>query len=186
MGRELGGPEDAQGVRPLTATQRDAAERLLPAARSMVARFIRRAPWLRDDLIASSQLAACYAARTYRVGGGRRPESHLWEWVRCCADREISRARGRSQAGRGLTFDHDDARDAADPHDDAAWTDEMEHFERVIATLPERLQRIVWLRFVFDMTRDEIGLEMGVGGERIKQLTLNAFRALRPQLCSNS
>jgi RNA polymerase primary sigma factor len=74
---------------------------------------------------------------------------------------------------------------AGDPSEEAAEALRRQAIARAVAKLPERERRIVELRFGFDgesRTLEDIGRELGLTRERIRQLERNAFQALAVEL----
>jgi RNA polymerase primary sigma factor len=74
---------------------------------------------------------------------------------------------------------------ATDPAEEAADSLRRQAVVRAVANLPERERRIVELRFGFDgeaRTLEDIGRELGLTRERIRQLERNAFAALATEL----
>jgi RNA polymerase primary sigma factor len=74
---------------------------------------------------------------------------------------------------------------ATDPAEEAAESLRRQAVVRAVANLPDRERRIVELRFGFDgeaRTLEDIGRELGLTRERIRQLERNAFQALAVEL----
>jgi RNA polymerase primary sigma factor len=74
---------------------------------------------------------------------------------------------------------------AGDPAEEAVDALRRQAVARAVAKLPERERRIVELRFGFDgetRTLEDIGRELGLTRERIRQLERNAFQALAAEL----
>jgi RNA polymerase primary sigma factor len=74
---------------------------------------------------------------------------------------------------------------AGDPAEEAVDALRRQAVARAVAKLPERERRIVELRFGFDgetRTLEDIGRELGLTRERIRQLERNAFLALADEL----
>ncbi len=57
--------------------------------------------------------------------------------------------------------------------------DLQKQIEVVLGTLPQRLARVIHLRFFEEKSLDEVGKELGVGRERARQLESRALRKLR-------
>jgi RNA polymerase primary sigma factor len=74
---------------------------------------------------------------------------------------------------------------ALDPADEAAESLRRRSVRSAVATLPERERRIMELRFGFDgppASLEQIGRELGITRERVRQLEAEAFRRLEGQL----
>ena len=70
---------------------------------------------------------------------------------------------------------------AADPEEEAADSLQRLSVRRAVAALPERERRILELRFGFDgesATLEEIGKQLGIGRERVRQLERDALARL--------
>ena len=99
--------------------------------------------------------------------------SHVaWMWISQALDKEVRRRRRRAQQDRAtaptLTAD--------------VVLDEVAVAVRMaIELLPLRLQEIVYARMA-GFTLEEVGAEMGIGRERVRQLEFRAHLLLREQL----
>jgi len=74
---------------------------------------------------------------------------------------------------------------ALDPADEAADALRRRSVRQAVATLPERERRIMELRFGFDgppASLEQIGRELGITRERVRQLEAEAFRRLAGKL----
>jgi RNA polymerase primary sigma factor len=74
---------------------------------------------------------------------------------------------------------------ALDPAEEAADSLRRQTVRRAVARLPERERRILELRFGFDdepASLEEIGRELGITRERVRQLEAEAFQRLAGQL----
>jgi RNA polymerase primary sigma factor len=76
-------------------------------------------------------------------------------------------------------------RETVDPDDEALRRLRDHGVRRAVQTLPERERRVIELRFGFDgesRTLEQIGRELGITRERVRQLEANAFRMLADEL----
>ena len=74
---------------------------------------------------------------------------------------------------------------AADPAEEAAETLRRRSIRQAVATLPERERRVMELRFGFDgepASLEQIGRELGITRERVRQLEAEAFGRLAGKL----
>jgi RNA polymerase primary sigma factor len=74
---------------------------------------------------------------------------------------------------------------ALDPADEAVETLRRRSVRQAVATLPERERRIMELRFGFagePASLEQIGRELGITRERVRQLEAEAFRRLAGKL----
>jgi RNA polymerase primary sigma factor len=74
---------------------------------------------------------------------------------------------------------------ALDPVDEAATSVERHTVRRAVSNLPERERRLIELRFGLDgepHTLEEIGKELGIGRERVRQLERDALVKLEHEL----
>jgi len=72
-----------------------------------------------------------------------------------------------------------------DPADEAVETLRRRSVRQAVATLPERERRIMELRFGFagePSSLEQIGRELGITRERVRQLEAEAFRRLAGKL----
>jgi len=74
---------------------------------------------------------------------------------------------------------------ATDPSEDAAEAMRRQTVQRAVARLPERQRRIVELRYGFageTISLENIGKELGITRERVRQLERDALARLRTEL----
>jgi len=75
------------------------------------------------------------------------------------------------------------ADDSATSVDDAAAASELRRvLEREMSAFPERTQKIMRRRFVDDLTLEEIGDEVGLTRERVRQIVYETLKTLRKRL----
>jgi RNA polymerase sigma-B factor len=69
-----------------------------------------------------------------------------------------------------------------EPHPQAEATDARCTLAPALRRLPERDQRIIWLRYFEDRTQEEIGVDLGVTQMQVSRLLTRILRDLRMQL----
>jgi len=165
----------------------------------------------RDDLFQAGWLGLHHAAEKFEPERGLKFSTYATWWIRNAIQRCVMNQRrtvrvpvhaqeSARRSGERLPldalsldapFDSADAGSGAwvdliraegDPGDDAERNDLSQRIEVAVDALDDREQRIIKGRFWRECTLNEIGADMGVSRERVRQLESKAFSRLRARM----
>lgn len=134
-----------------------------------------------EDLHSVAQMAVLRALEEYDEDKGTKLSTHVINMIRWelghLVRTPVTEAH-RMPTVTGLIVQDEERSDFVHPehHDDHDDSDAM--FESLTSSLDERSKRVAHLRLIEEMTFAEIGEELGVSGQRARQL----FEALVPLL----
>lgn len=143
-----------------------------------------------EDAMQEACLGLMRAAQTYDPAKGRLSTySFLWMRTFCCRAMRRQNVRIRTPsdlwgppyegAAPSRTLESMLPSHATAPDDEASAHQLSAALLERIETLPPKLQHVIRGRFYEDQTLQEIGLELGVSRERVRQLECEALHLLR-------
>ena len=138
-----------------------------------------RAMYDHDDLYSIAQMAVLRAANEWDETKGTKLATHVINMIRW----ELGHAARKpvTEAQRQATYSiHDQDEEQGDKwhpiHEDTVEDDNL--FDALTGNFDERDKRIAELRLVDELSFAEIGTELGISGERVRQL----FDAMIPRI----
>ena len=154
-------------------------DRFTPLALSLIGKFARGRPWLRDELASEAALALFKAATTWRADGGSAFITWATIYIRCALIQRVKRelriratltsrmvcdVEGHEVSAVDLEADHRHPQ----PDDAAELADDLAALPALLATLPTERQELLLRYIAKDESSTTIAAEQGVTPQAIR------------------
>ena len=137
-----------------------------------------------QDIESAAGLGLTLAARDYEPARGNKFSTFAWKMIRGTILSEIRRLTHGGRALHTLTeMDADGAEDLADPANPTlrinAQIDARKQIERLTLRLSQRSKRIIYMRFVDELSIGAIAKRFGITEGRVSQIVAESLETMR-------